>query len=209
MSRREADTNAAGYGQPGWQVRTIIAGNAGRPKKRRKAGAPKRHTLVVLGPKGKEARYDISTLRGLRVQQGDRLVYHQGRKKRKGSKRKGFFSLDEHFTSGSPKTGSDEPAANEPVNDLTPPPIDRLESHRWWGEMHGKRHHSHAAKWHQVWINYRPHSRTDEIRQCWWLADDMCTGNTAPDPAISGGGCSPLKSRTPKIDHRQCTLMTR
>ena len=90
-ARWEADAAKAGPGQPGWRVLSFVAGNARKKKKRRVAGAPKRHAFIVRGPNGKEAQYDCGTLRGLHVRPGDRLVYHQGQ----GKRPRGFFTRDE------------------------------------------------------------------------------------------------------------------
>ena len=85
-------SNGLRSGQPGWRVLSIVAGNQGKKKKRRVHGAPKFHAIIVLGPNGKEAQYDAGTLRGLQVQPGDQLVYHQGQ----GKRARPFFTRAEH-----------------------------------------------------------------------------------------------------------------
>jgi hypothetical protein len=92
--RAEALSANSGPGQTGWRVLVpFIKGNASKKKKRRVSGEPKSHTFKVQGPNGKEAQYHICMLRGLRVQPGDRLVFHQpaGGKKKKET---GFFTRD-------------------------------------------------------------------------------------------------------------------
>jgi hypothetical protein len=71
-SRRE-DTRTDKSGQPGFVVLEICAGVRG---KKRQKGQPRKPQLWVRGPHGNEAAYPTRTLRGLHVQPGDRLRWH-------------------------------------------------------------------------------------------------------------------------------------